>query len=162
MQFLVDAMLGNLARWLRIFGHDAIFANEVESVGEGGATDAELAVFAMQEDRTLITRDKEFARRFPGAVFVPGTDLIENLRAIQDALGVKLEFNQDKARCTTCNAPLRKVANKQEVSNIVPEKTYLRYDDFWTCTNPTCGKVFWQGSHFDDIHAVARQLTGSD
>ena len=53
------------------------------------------AVFAKQEDRILITRDKEFARRFLGSIFVPGTDLIENLRTVQDFLGIKLEFNQE-------------------------------------------------------------------
>ncbi|HMF33634.1 MAG TPA: Mut7-C RNAse domain-containing protein [Candidatus Lokiarchaeia archaeon] len=161
MRFLVDAMLGNLARWLRIFGHDVIFANEVAHPGEGGATDAQLAQFAEEDNRVLITHDKQFAQRYPGAIYVPGTVLLENLRAVQQALEIELHFDQDKARCTVCNEPLQKISDKDEVKDIVPAKTFDRYDDFWICTNATCRKVFWQGSHFEDIHSIEKKLENS-
>jgi hypothetical protein len=158
MRFLVDAMLGNLARWLRIFGYDTIFANDITKPGEPGATDPELAEYATENDRILITHDKEFARRFAGSIFVPGTDLLENLKTVQAALGIKLYFDQDQARCTDCNSELLRIGDKGEIQELVPPKTFARYDNFWICTNLACRKVYWQGSHFKDIHAVEEEL----
>jgi len=158
MFFLVDAMLGNLARWLRIFGHDVLFANDFEGQSGGGPSDTELLQMATEENRILVTRDKQFASRLPGAIFVWGTELLDALRAVQDALGLVLHFDQDLARCTQCNTPLQRVENKDTVKDAVPAKTYERYDEFWACPNPACGKIFWQGSHFEDIHAIEAQL----
>ncbi|MFX1408521.1 MAG: Mut7-C RNAse domain-containing protein, partial [Promethearchaeota archaeon] len=32
IKFLVDAMLGKLARFLRIFGYDTVYANDLEDI----------------------------------------------------------------------------------------------------------------------------------
>ncbi len=161
MRFLVDAMLGNLARWLRLFGHDALFANDLINLGEEGLSDKDLGKVAKEQGRILITRDKEFAKRVSESIFVPGTDNVENLKIIQQFLKTSLSFNQDLARCTQCNGSLVKILDKLTVKNLVPAKTFARYDDFWECSNPDCAKVFWQGSHFEDIRALEKQLKTS-
>ncbi len=158
MQFLVDAMLGNLARWLRLFGHDALYANDLIGPGEEGLSDASLGKIAHEQKRILITRDKEFAKRIQGSVFVPGTDNLENLKIVQQTLGIRLSFNQDLARCTNCNGSLVKIKDKQSIKSLVPPKTFARFDEFWQCSNPNCAKIFWQGSHFEDIRALEKQL----
>ncbi len=158
MRFLVDAMLGNLARWLRLFGHDTVYANDLIKPGEDGLSDSDLGKVALEQGRILITRDKEFAKRVANSIFVPGTDNTENLKVIQESIHTQLTFNQDLARCTACNGALMKIANKNSVKNLVPVKTFARYDDFWKCSNPNCEKIYWQGSHFEDIHALEEQL----
>jgi uncharacterized protein with PIN domain len=161
MRFLVDAMLGNLARWLRLFGHDALFANDLINPGEEGLSDKDLGKVAQEQGRILITRDKEFAKRVPESIFVPGTDNVENLKIVQQFLNTPLSFNQDLARCTNCNASLVRITDKTTVKDLVPTKTFARYDDYWKCSNPNCAKVFWQGSHFEDIRALEKQLKTS-
>lgn len=158
MQFLVDAMLGNLARWLRLFGHDALYANDLIKPGEEGLSDTDLGKVAKEQGRILITRDKEFAKRIANSIFVPGTDNTENLKIIQQALNLQLSFNQDLARCTNCNGPLVNISDKKTIQNLVPAKTYARYDEYWVCSNPNCKKIYWQGSHFEDIRALEKQL----
>ena len=158
MKFLVDAMLGNLARWLRLFGYDALYANDLVAPGKDGLSDTDLAKVAKEQDRRLITRDKEFAKRLPDAILVPGMDNVENLRLIQHTLRIQLAFHQDLARCTICNGALEKISDKESVQPLVPKKTFMHYDEFWKCSNPRCGKIFWQGSHFEDIRALEKQL----
>ena len=45
MNFIVDGMLGKLARWLRMMGHDAKYSNV--------ANDEELLATAKKENRML-------------------------------------------------------------------------------------------------------------
>ncbi|GAG50226.1 unnamed protein product, partial [marine sediment metagenome] len=49
MKFIVDCMLGKLAKWLKILGFDALFFSKIE--------DSELLVLAQKERRILLTRD---------------------------------------------------------------------------------------------------------
>jgi len=48
-------MLGTLAKWLRILGYDTLFQPELN--------DHQLVRLARAEDRVLLTRDRELARR---------------------------------------------------------------------------------------------------
>jgi uncharacterized protein with PIN domain len=50
-RFILDGMLGSLARWLRIIGYDTIYYVDKE--------DDELRDEAKKNNRTLITRDHE-------------------------------------------------------------------------------------------------------
>ena len=51
MKFVVDGMLGKLARWLRMMGHDVEYSNSMD--------DSELLTIARKEQRILLTRDFE-------------------------------------------------------------------------------------------------------
>ena len=53
--FLVDAMLGNIARKLRIFGYDTLYLKDT--------SDTSVLGIASREKRILLTRDKELFRR---------------------------------------------------------------------------------------------------
>ncbi len=159
MQFLVDAMLGNLARWLRLFGHDTLYANDLIKPGEVGLSDRDLGKVAQEQGRILITRDKEFAKRIPGSVFVPDTNNTENLKIVQQILNIQLSFNQDLSRCTNCNGSLVGITDKNFIKDLVPAKTFARFNEYWMCSNPTCKKIYWQGSHFEDIRTIEKQLT---
>jgi hypothetical protein len=49
LPFIVDAMLGKLARWLRIIGHDTLYDPSLE--------DETLISIAKHDGRTVVTRD---------------------------------------------------------------------------------------------------------
>src|SRR5690348_2967790 len=58
MRFLVDGMLGGLARWLRILGQDVRY--------EASTEDNELLRIAYEENMVLLTRDEELYQRSLG------------------------------------------------------------------------------------------------
>ena len=54
MKFVVDVMLGRLARWLRLLGFDVIYQPD--------AHDDQLIAIAEAEERTLLTKDARLLR----------------------------------------------------------------------------------------------------
>src|SRR3990172_7624508 len=75
-RFAVDHMLGRLARWLRILGHDVAYGPHLR-----GRT---LAACARRERRLLVTRDTRLRRdpQLPPHVFVTSDDFREQLRQV--------------------------------------------------------------------------------
>ncbi len=149
MRFLVDAMLGKLARWLRLLGHDTEYRRD--------ATDDELLAEAASEDRILLTADVELYRRARlrglRAFLVRGSTEEERLAELAASLKVKLEVDMSASRCPKCNSPVVEVP-KEAVRGLVPRGSWLRHERFWRCTG--CGQVYWQGSHWANIEAVLR------
>ncbi len=129
-------MLGTLAKWLRFMGYDTEYP--------GPLGDNELLALAKREGRVLLTRDKELAARSPQAIRVRSDDLEEQIREVASRLGLKVI--DPLSRCSLCNAVLA-TASPEEVGDLVPEGVRARHSTFWRC--PTCGKVYWQGSHWD-------------
>src|SRR5215510_13089078 len=74
--FAVDKMLGRLARWLRILGHDVAYGPHLH--GDG------LVACARREGRTIVTRDTALARErhLPPLVFVTSDHFREQLRQV--------------------------------------------------------------------------------
>lgn len=138
MKLLCDHMLGSLARWLRFMGYDTAYPKP--------APDRELVALARKEERILITRDKELAARVPGAMQVRSDDLEEQIREV--AAGLPLRLVDPLSRCSLCNTVLEPVA-VDEVEDFVPEGVRSRHQEFWRCTS--CGRVYWQGSHWDKM-----------
>jgi len=140
-------MLGKLARWLRLLGHDAEYGRD--------ATDDELLAWAASEDRVLLTSDVELYRRalLSGlrAFLVRGSNERERLAELAVGLGIRLEVDMEASRCPKCNSPVVEVP-KDAVRGLVPEGSWLRHERFWRCTG--CGQVYWQGSHWANIEAV--------
>lgn len=133
MRLLVDAMLGSLARFLRMAGHDARYA--------GDATDEEILRTAEDEDRVVVTRDAELASRSEDTVLLRSKDLDEQLSAVAEALD--LDLSPSTQRCSRCNAPLRDAADADE--EYVPDDAR----DLKRCTE--CGQYYWKGSHWERI-----------
>ena len=138
MKLLCDHMLGSLARWLRFIGYDTVYP--------GPGSDRDLIRIARQEDRILITRDKELANRFPGTIRVRSDDLEEQIREVAALLSLKLV--DPLSRCSLCNTVLEP-ASPGDVGAVIPEGVRSRHHQFWRC--PTCGRTYWQGSHWDKM-----------
>lgn len=154
MSFIVDGMLGKLARWLRMMGYDAKYSSAVE--------DAELLATAKRENRVLLTRDFELyeqaASKNIEAYYVEGSAEPARIAEISARFGFPLEIDLEKSRCPKCNTKITPIP-KREVTREVEKNTLQHYDVFWKC--PGCGAVYWQGAHWTKIRATlqeARQI----
>jgi hypothetical protein len=146
MRIACDAMCGGLARWLRALGHDTFYRE--------GIDDAELVKIARREGRVLISSDgKMFERRAIAGGEVRALLLPHGLKLLdQVAFAVReLKLGVLDARCTRCNGPLVR-ASREEVSGEVPARSLVWAREFYRCAG--CGKVFWDGTHWQRIEKV--------
>jgi uncharacterized protein with PIN domain len=138
LNFVLDAHLGKLARYLRLLGFDCQYRNDF--------TDNELADISSREKRILLTRDRLLLQRsiVTHGYFIrsddPKQQVVEVLR--------RFDLASDMApltRCVRCNGTLS-VVDKADVYHRLEPKTQRYYENFRICDN--CGQVYWKGSHF--------------
>lgn len=146
--FVVDGMLGSLARWLRILGYDTDYANQRD--------DPELVRIARAESRVLLTRDRELAgRRGVRALLVESQSLDEQLAQVTAAF--PLIPATSSSRCPVCNTALVQVA-REEVTHQVPAYVFEQHRHFQRC--PGCDRIYWRGSHWRNMQARLKRQSG--
>lgn len=148
MKFIADAMLGRLAKWLRILGFDTAYFAHVD--------DHELVRIARAEGRILLTRDRELTRRKGvRAIFVVSDRFDDQLRQLYRDLD--LDWDSLRSRCARCNVVLRPVG-KAEVKGRVPAFVFRKHEQFSLCTQ--CGRVYWRGTHWDRMRQRIEEIRG--
>lgn len=149
-RFLLDGMLGKLARWLRLFGFDSKYRRAL--------SDEDLIDLVLVEGRVLLTRDFDLYRRAKRrdieTLLIEGRSEAEKLAEVAMHFGVELEVDPGESRCPRCNALLRRV-EKEAVRGKVPLRTYEVYEEFWVCEG--CGQVYWRGTHWRNINRVMEE-----
>jgi hypothetical protein len=136
MKFIVDGMLGRLAKWLRILGYDTAYSPQLD--------DDQLVRLARAEGRLLLTRDRALAqRRGLQCLLVESDHLEEQLSQVLAESAPTQEH--PFSRCPVCNTPLEK-AEKTEIKGRVPPYIFRTHRDFSLC--PKCDKVYWSGTHW--------------
>jgi tRNA1Val (adenine37-N6)-methyltransferase len=146
-RFFCDAMVGKLARYLRLMGVDCAYAR--------GADDGWLLDEARRTGRVLITRDRPLLARCEKAG-VEAHDP-ESDAAPDQFAWLRRRFDlpaEKRPRCLDCNAPTLEM-DRQEALGKVPPYTYLTHRRFSAC--PCCGKLTWEGSHLERFR---RDITG--
>jgi len=140
IKFIADVMVGKLARWLRVLGFDVAYSNTFE--------DDEIVRIAETEARVILTRDRGLAARRIAAqcLFIQGDDHREQIRQVVTTFDLK-RFNVF-SRCLQCNALLQEI-DKDAAFEKTPPYIYLTQDRFAQC--PSCGRVYWRGTHTDDM-----------
>ena len=144
--FIVDTMLGTLAKWLRILGFDAIY--------EAGMDDDEILRLAIAENRVIVSRDVELCSRKPDSILLKSIDLDEQIARVLDFYS--LGKNKILSRCLECNCLLQMVIRQNIEKTSVPEDILQRYDEFWHCEK--CDKYYWPGTHFENMKEKSLQL----
>jgi len=146
MRFLLDGMLGKLTRWLRMLGYDASYQNDY--------SDNDLLSTAKSGSLTLLTADEELYRTatFRGiqSFLVRGKTEPERLAELAERYKLRLEIDTSKSRCPTCGSAIKETP-KEDLEKRIPPATFKVYKTFWVCTNPSCAKTYWQGSHWKKI-----------
>ncbi len=150
-KFIVDTMLGEIARWLRIMGYDTLYSKTY--------TDNQILSIAEKTGRIILTRDRGLyiraRKRGLRAYLVEGDTKVERLADLIVKTRIKLVLDPDRSRCPECNAPLIKVRDKSQVKDRVPPRSYEAYDTFYVC--PRCGRVYWEGGHWKNIRRIAEE-----
>jgi len=139
--FVVDVNLGKLARLLRLFGFDTLFTNALK--------DAEIAAISAEQQRIVLTRDRRllFAKAIMHGYWVRAIEPLQQLAEVVRRFDLADQL-RPFCRCTVCNGLIEPV-EKQVVLDLLEPKTKRYYERFYRC--PTCGKVYWEGSHIDHI-----------
>jgi len=151
-RFVVDTMLGRLAHWLRAMGYDTVYFRP--------AADNRLLDVARCEARILITRDVKLAAAAGElGCLIRGEEVQLQLAETVAKLQLTPPETNWLTRCLECNTMLA-ATGKEAVRRSVPPRVFEAYDDFRAC--PGCGRVYWAGSHADQMVARLQRILESD
>ena len=149
-KFIVDTMLGNVARWLRMLGYDTLYFKKID--------DWKILSMALKDERVILTRDHGLCNRArkKGAkcLLLEQDTMEERLAYISVKTGIRLYMDLERSRCPICNYELVKV-DRETVKNKVPRRVYEKHNDFWYCRK--CGKVYWIGRHWRGIEETLKK-----
>ncbi|MFU8866316.1 Mut7-C RNAse domain-containing protein [Natronococcus sp.] len=151
MRLLLDVMCGGLPAYLRMCGHDAVYA------GDRGleADDALLAV-AADEDRTLVTRDVQLASRAEESILLECREVEAQLAELS-AAGLELTLEDEPRFCGRCNGPLEAVEPGRSTPEYAPDPAETA---IWGCTD--CGQFFWRGSHWNRVERTLERIRADE
>ena len=139
-------MLGTLAKWLRIMGYDTLFDPDLN--------DHQLVRQARADDRVLLTRDRELARRRGvRTLLLASEQLDDQLRQVLADLD--LEPGQSFSRCPVCNESLVDL-DREAAQARVPTYVAQTHKTFKVC--PTCQRVYWRGTHWQRMDSQLARL----
>jgi len=149
-KFIVDTMLGNVARWLRMLGYDTLYFKKID--------DWKILSMALKDERVILTRDHGLCNRArkKGAkcLLLEQDTMEERLAYISVKTGIRLYMDLERSRCPICNYELVKV-DRETVRDKVPRRVYEKHNDFWYCRK--CGKVYWIGKHWKGIEETLKK-----
>lgn len=138
-RFLCDVMLARLARYLRAAGLDTTLA-------DSSASDAQILREAINQDRWLLTADRKIMEHKNAngrAILLPFGSLDKEAAALSARFGIDW-LGQAFTRCLVDNAPLQPATAEHVLQ--VPEDARQPEEELLVC--PTCGRVYWRGSHY--------------
>ena len=141
MKFLADINVGKLARWLRVMGYDTALSD--------GRDDSEMVGLALVQRRVLLSRDTRLAEHNEARtglvklIIFHTEDSWAQLRDLVESL--QLRPRRTFSRCLECNEPLVS-RKKAEVQGLVPLYVFQTQRYYRQC--PSCGRVYWRGTHW--------------
>ncbi len=151
-KFIVDTMLGRLARWLSLLGYDVVYTGIID--------DEELVRQAIASQRIILTRDTRLKKSHSDvSIFVlKATNRWEQLREVIRQF--PLNFSETAfSRCQHCNVETILV-DKKEVLDRLPPFVRQRQEKIYQC--PRCKKLYWEASHVDHIKSLLKQNLNID
>ena len=150
VRFLADAHLGGLARMLRMLGFDTVYDN--------GISDRRILELATQEQRVVLTRDRELLKcsELARGCFVHSLKPEAQLREVAARYGLQ-RSGRPFTLCLHCNLRLVPV-DKCAILDRVPEPIAARYQTFVRC--PGCTRIYWEGSHWMRMRTVLSAAMG--
>ncbi|MEK6821855.1 MAG: Mut7-C RNAse domain-containing protein [Thermoproteota archaeon] len=143
--FFVDAMLGNIARKLRLLGYDSQYFSDID--------DEKLIDSARKEKRIIISKDEELIKKAQKlamrSIYITKEEEIEQFLEIIRSVNLKrIQINGDTTRCPKCNSVTESV-DKDIIKEKIPQGVLKSNDKFWRCK--CCNQVYWEGTHIKNL-----------
>lgn len=146
-RFILDAHLGKLAKYLRMFGFDTLYRNDYP--------DETIRKIAGEELRIILTRDRDLLNHkdVTHGYYVRAIHPKDQLAEIINKFDLYSQTDP-LTRCLNCNHLLLN-AGKEEIREEVDPDTFRIYNEFYRC--PDCRKIYWKGSHYDHMKEFIRK-----
>ena len=150
--FLADAMLGDIARKLRILGYDTTYIKDT--------ADNYVLEAASKERRIVLTRDRELFKRVIKygiqGILLDEEDETDNIAyALTKNRIYRVSFNSRTARCSVCNGVLKE-RPAADIRRRLPSNITRSHTRFFQCSK--CGKSYWEGSHVTGLRVLAQRI----
>ncbi len=141
-KFLCDAMLGDIAEWLRLTGFFVFYNPD--------ADDNELVRLSSEKGYILLTRDKELSKRKNiNALYIESKEFKGTIREIFKKLKLSIDEKDIFSRCPICGEKLIDI-DKDEVKLFIPIRIYEEHDKFKMCRK--CEKIYWKGEKYKNLY----------
>jgi uncharacterized protein with PIN domain len=152
--FFADAMLGRLARWLRMLGYDTAYEKII--------SDEALIARVLTDHRWLLTRDSYLVQRKVlrnHHTLIVSDHLQDQLRQLRSELYLEFDlYDRTASRCAACNNILI-VIPYEEAALTVPAYVASLHFQFVQC--PNCGRIYWPGTHWTHMLTRLQELRAS-
>lgn len=152
-KFVADAMLGSLARKLRVFGYDTSYYR--------GGDDGHLIAAAKKQGRAIVTADQNLASRgvkLGAAVFLvrgeSDGERLDEMASSAEKLGKALVAGE--SRCSLCNRTLAPVS-RERVGAALPPSVVGRHRLFYFCAH--CDRFYWRGGHWKRLRRLRERIS---
>lgn len=148
LDFVADAHLGALARFLRMLGFDTIHENAI--------TDTVIRRLAHEQRRIVLTRDRDLlkCREIFFGCYVHAVKPELQLREIVARFGLA-GHTKPFTLCLRCNLALAAV-DKAQVLERLPETVARCHQRFYRCAG--CARIYWPGSHYERMNAALGRM----
>ncbi len=144
MKFVLDSMLGRLAKWLRIMGYDTYY-QPTYRLDE---------LYRLSQERIFITRNRALAQKLKG-ILLTSDHIEEQLKELKKKLDLK-NSTLWLSRCIICNTELRN-ADPEWAQQFVPEYVYMKNkNNIKFC--PSCKRFYWPGTHRQNMLKKLKEL----
>jgi uncharacterized protein with PIN domain len=151
MKFIADRMLGKLAKELRMLGYDTVYYR--------GENTYPLVKLAREESRAILTRNTKLLPKRPEDRIIRIMEDKPSLQLRELIQGGYISLDEENlfSRCLLCNLPLDEIP-REEAEGKVPDFIFYQQKDFFRC--PQCSRIYWQGSHQDNMRKKVKELLG--
>jgi uncharacterized protein len=149
-KFILDVHLGRLSKYMRLLGFDTLFENDLNDRG--------IINISLSEHRIILTRDRGLlkTRTVTHGYWIRSSKPTEQLKEVLRRFDLENAL-QPFTRCLECNGVLDEVS-KEEIVDLLMPKTRDFYTEFKRCK--TCGRVYWEGSHYKKMKNFIITVTG--
>ncbi len=144
-RFVADAMLGKLAKWLRILGFDTEYRFL--------RSDIQIKEY-LKDGRIVITRNRKWTR-IEGVVCLESNHLESQIAELCRLIKIDIDDDRFFTRCPHCNIELVRI-EREDAYGHVPDYILNTASEFSTC--PSCRRIFWPGSHISRMSEKIEEL----
>jgi hypothetical protein len=135
-RFVTEAMLGKLAKWLRIMGYDVLYQRLYQK---------EELVRLVASGRKVLSRRIETQTRYPGVILIHADHVGDQLKELKDKDILRPDPSRFFARCLLCNTLLKPADPEAAKSSLPDHVLQENLSGIRSC--PECGRFFWPGTH---------------